>query len=154
MKSFIFIGCILVCYSCIKEKQTFSYLKPYNNTGHTITIIPYSNGVKNESQKKILSPDSVAELEYNFTRGITSVPIIFFNYIRNVDSIHVLFDNQYQITHLLVNASSSLKSYPLSSQRNFGNKNSYQDEKTVDKKLTRTWEVKYTFTQQDYLDAQ
>jgi len=155
MKLFLIFSCILVCFSCITEKQTFSTQKLYNSTNHTIIIIPFFNGVEIGSKKKMLPPNSVIELEYRFTRGINNVPAIFFDYFKNVDSLHVMFDNQYQITHLLLSTfTSGLKNYASSSTRNLGNVYSYAKEKTEDKKNSRTWEVKYIFTNQDYLDAQ
>lgn len=153
MKLFLLLAAAF-CFSCMKERQTFSYQKIYNSTNHTIMIIPFSNGVEKEESKKLLGPNSVIELEYRMVRGINNTPSILFDYFRNVDSLHVIFDNQYQVTHLLLGTSTSTRrNYTLGSNRNLGNRDSYILEKKEDNKYSRTWELQYQVTEQDYLYA-
>ncbi len=140
--------------SCIKEKQTMSYLKLTNSTGHSIQMVPYKNGTVFTSNVKALSPNSTIELEHNFTRGINEEPVIFNTYVTEVDSIQVIWDSKDTITHLhLASDLSSTNHYPISSNRNLFKQGSYKTDITGDTKHSRTWEVVYTFTEQDYLDA-
>ena len=145
---------ICILSSCIKEKQTVSYLKIINKTNHTISIAPYQHGAILTNNLKNIGPNSTLELERNLDRGITGVPVVFHHYFSNIDSLHINWDAQYDITHLLLATdSSSIKHYTITSPRNLFKYENYKEEITYDKKHARTWEVTYAFTEQDYLDA-
>ena len=101
------ITLISILSSCIKEKQTVSYLKIINKTNHTISIEPYQHGAILANNIKNIVPNSTLELERNLNRGITGVPVVFHYYFSNIDSLHITWDAQYDITHLLLAADSS-----------------------------------------------
>lgn len=140
--------------SCIKEKQTLSYLKIINTTNHSISIVPFQYGAILTDNIKDINPNSILQLECNVTRGIAGIPVVFGYYFTNPDSLHVKWDAQYSITHLhLATDSSGVKHYTVTSPRNLFKQENYKEEITKDKKHNRIWEVTYAFTEQDYLDA-
>lgn len=157
MKRIIFLLSMvttLVC--CTKEKETITSLIIHNNSSKNIEIMPYRNGGIYTPGRLSIPSGSGHSFPSHASRGISKVPVVFPSYLDMTDSIVVVFDGTYRITHLLHDSTTTypIKHYLKTSVRNLGNLDSYISVITSDKKHKRFFEVKYTFTQQDYLDAQ
>lgn len=153
MNKFIFTIVLFFLISCGKEEVTFSSLNIYNETKYKITIIPYFNGVIKSNNIINLSPFENKELESLTQKGLSDRPIIFYDHLKLVDSFIVKYDDTiYKIHNGLDSFILNKKVYNLQSNRNLFS-NSYSTRKTENTKTRRKWEISYSFTEQDYIDA-
>lgn len=140
--------------SCSKEKNTYSNSYGKNTTFHTIKVQPYKNGVIDNNTGFQLQANESKQIYYNNTRG-KNAGLTYGAANQPADSFLVTFDNLWSIVHYkptLVGNSS--KRYLYSSRRNLYNDSSYVTVLSKDTKYSNHWEFTYTFTEQDYLDAQ
>lgn len=146
---------ILYASACsVKEEVSSTSVILFNNTEHQISITSFRNGVANNSSLIHLPNYGNYTIESGSSLGKTKGPVYFFDYFQNVDSVVVMWDNTYPITHMISDSFISTDKYiPFGNSRNLGNGNAYTNELTEETKYTIAWTVKYTFTEQDYLDA-
>ncbi|MEQ1799580.1 MAG: hypothetical protein ABL872_16615, partial [Lacibacter sp.] len=86
-------------------------------------------------------------------RGIGN-GLTYGGYNQPLDSFVVVYENIYYISHYkptLVGGNS--KKYLYTSKRNIYNDSSYVPNLIIDSKHQRSWDFKYSFFEQDYLDA-
>lgn len=151
MKFFgLFILLITLLSGCIKEQSSQSDTYFVNATSHLIRVNSY--GALNKSfeitpgQTKNVLSQNAKVLNNGISYGYISQP---------VDSFIVVFDMHDSIVHYksyLVG--NNPKRYLYSSRRNIYNDSSYIKTLVSESKNFRGWSFTYTFTEQDYLDAQ
>lgn len=150
---------LLITYTAACKKESSTRFEAYliNKSGHSIEIKPYFNGFVSTVNIMRLQQNDTLQIADGFYRGISSDSSAGFipKYFAGADSLIVVFDNTYSITHY-INTPSLLNSkyYLFTSQRNIGNPRSYQMIIKSSSSTFRENEFWYTFTQQDYLDAQ
>lgn len=146
--------CVLTL-SCTRERSTNYVASLYNGTSHNIEIKPYYGGVSPANKKINLGPMESIEIANGFDRGIVDHAGFSSAYLNGEDSVVVIFNNNKTISHYVITpASLSNKYYLYTSLRNLGNYKSYEYAIVKDSKQERDVSYKYTFTNQDYLDAQ
>lgn len=146
------IGLIMLA-SCSKEKNTISNTDFVNSTLHNINVKAYKNGIIQTDGSFILNANETKQVFNLNNRGIGS-GLTFGGYYQPMDSFVVTFDNTYSISHYKPNLiGTNLKKYLYSSKRNIYNDSSYVPNLLKDSKYRREWDFKYTFVEQDYLDA-
>ncbi len=145
---------IVVLFACTKEQNTYTNTFFKNITVYNIKVRAYSGGGINSSSSFELEPNETRNVFYNNTRGI-GMGVSFGRINQPMDSFVVIFGNLYSIVHYKPNLiGTNSKKYLYSSKRNLYNDSSYlliiKDESKSEKHVDFT----YTFTNQDYLDAQ
>jgi hypothetical protein len=156
MKYTITIIISLILLSCQKERQTSFQAFLINKSGHKIEIRPHFGST--------VPSDKIIRLQMNdsflvgdgFFRGLVAADAYGFSskYLNGADSLRIIFDDVFSITHYVrTPASFAPKYYLYTSLRNLGNYKSYAATSTVISKTAWYNEYKYTFTEQDYLDA-
>jgi hypothetical protein len=154
MKIFLIAMILLPGFvSCIKEKSTVSNTVFANTTPYAIQVNAYTGGQ--------VQPGSTFSLAANETKQVFSIRDggigngTTFGYIHfPVDSFVVVFDTAHSIAHYKpALTGNNPKRYLYSSKRNIYNDSSYAVNILSDTKYKREWGFKYTFTEQDYLDA-
>ncbi len=156
MRKKLLLICIylVVQIGCTKEKSTNTYLYIQNSTQHKIQVIPFKNGIEYTQGKFSLTSQQKLTIGVYSTRGISNIPLAFPEYMNGTDSIRVIYDSTYTITHYLITPVSYNSKFLLrSSNRNIGNIGNYINTITIDKKYQRSWDMIFTSTEQDYLDA-
>ncbi len=120
-----------------------------NLTIHSIKITPFKNGNIFAKGVLELDPNTTIVVDTISVPADRDTPPESQGFFNGFDSVQVYFDNQKLITHLLLpDATSGNKYYTRTSPRNFNNP---QCSSII--KPEWVWEITYTFTEQDYLDA-
>lgn len=138
---FTLLSCLILsaCYYCkaiLTSEQIYS-----NNSNHFIIVIPYSNGVAINTKSKAFEP-------------FQKIGGFLFDTLK-VDSVHVLYDNMYSATHYNWNMpkfDNNPRAIKFDSTRCVFSSFVVTEHK-VGKCGYHTIST-YTFTEQDYLDAQ
>lgn len=126
--------------------QAFAFNNP---TLHSVKITPFKNGNMVAERMLDLKPNSLLVIDTISGPANRDTPPKFYPFFDGFDSVQVYFDNQKLITHLLLpDVTSGNKYYTPTSPRNFNNP---QCSSII--KPEWVWEITYTFTEQDYLDA-
>lgn len=147
---------ILMLTSCSVEESTYTTSYIYNSSKHSIKISPYYQGnIVKEDSVNIGVNQTYKILDKN-NRGKGSgfsYPL----YIANYDSIQIRFDDSIQIHHYSFAASKSKTSFDgivYDSNRSIYNESNYIRVIKNEDKYSISNEYTFTFTEQDYLDAQ
>lgn len=152
MKWILLIITTVIFISCIKEDTTNYTATLVNSTNHNIVIQYFYNGqVAVRDTVKIASGSSF-QIADGFNRGISDHAGFNPNY--SGDSAIVIFDNLRKKMHFGIHSSNSTNSYSYSSTRNILNYLSFTYEYSDASKHIRNATYTYTFTEQDFLDAQ
>jgi hypothetical protein len=152
MKYLIF-GIVITFMSCKKDSVTLSNTIFANNSTHQIIVQGFKNGVNDIESSFVLNPNETKSVFTLNNRGIGN-GLSFGEYYRPIDYFLVQFDGQYKISHYKSNLiGTNPKRYLFTSIRNIYNDSNYIKNITKDEKYRREWDFKYTFTEQDYLDA-
>lgn len=155
MKCIHWLAICIVFVGCTKERSTNYVATLYNGTSHNIEIKPYYGGVSPANKKINLGPLESLEIANGSRRGIGENAGFSSNVLGSPDSMIVIFNNTFSITHYTVTPTAfSNKYYLYTSLRNIENFKSYEYTILKDSKHERGVSYKYTFTNQDYLDAQ
>ena len=154
MKIVVFAGLSILCLACEKESSTNYKASLTSTTAHNIEIRPYYGGTSPSNKRVFLGNGEEFEIAEgsNWGKGDSGFDSKFFG---APDSIIVIFDGTFKCTHY-VNTPGALANryYLFSSLRNLMNPKSYQY-KVLDKsKHEMNVSYTYSFTDQDYLDAQ
>jgi hypothetical protein len=154
MKNYYYLAIILaVLTGCIKEKSTVSNTNFINSTLHNINVKAYKNGSIQTDGSFTLNANETKQIFNLNNRGIGS-GLTFGGFYQPIDSFVITFDNFYSISHYKPNLiGNSFKKYLYTSKRNIYNDSSYVPNLITDSKYRREWDFKYTFIEQDYLDA-
>jgi hypothetical protein len=140
-------------FNCIKEEITGSKFEIRNETQHSITIIPYSDGNLSYKDSVRVEKNQIITIDGGWERGLTP-GILYATFVKD-GPILVIFDKIFKIIHYRDDLNThSEKYYSLTSSRNFYNELSYKKTMTDINKFNRNVLLIYTFTEQDYLDAQ
>ncbi|MEO7266306.1 MAG: hypothetical protein ABIW38_15425 [Ferruginibacter sp.] len=153
MKKYILVFSFIPLLSCTKEEigHTKSYL--INSTNHNIKILPYIGASLDNSASKTIPPNSTIEVYAADVRGKTIDPS-FGTVLQPYDSVVVSYDDVVKIPHIKFNlAYSGMHRVLFSSNRSISNQNNYLKTITSETKNSIEGNFKYTFTEQDYLDA-
>ncbi len=141
----------IVFTSCIKESMTESSNYFFNSSDHMINVQAFRDGQVLDVSSFTLNGNS-EKLVFQTINGGIGEGICFCG--GGSDSIVVTFDSLYSITHYTSNFSgSNPNSYSFNSKRNIYNGSNYLTILKDVSKFRREWEFKYTFTEQDYIDA-
>jgi hypothetical protein len=155
MRFIHWLAICIVFVSCTKERSTNYVATLYNGSSHNIEIKPYYGGVSPANKKINLGPMESKEIANGFDRGIVDHAGFSSAFLGSPDSMVVIFNNAFSITHYTVTPTVfSNKYYLYTSLRNIENYKSYEYKILEDSKHERGVSYKYTFTNQDYLDAQ
>jgi hypothetical protein len=137
---------MIACGDKPSRTQAFAF---NNSTLHSIKITPFKNGNMVVERMLDLKPTSLLVIDTISGPANRDTPPKFYPFFDGFDSVQVYFDNQKLITHLLLpGATSGNKYYTTASPRNFNN-----PQCATIVKPEWVWEITYTFTEQDYLDA-
>lgn len=151
---------ILNLNSCINKEYNVNYNVFFcNQSGKNLSIEYYKNGIININQ-------SIKNIKNNECRNVFSIvsrgssPTYGSEIIDN-DSAVIIFDDGRKLTHYgyFQKNGPNPKAYPNNHNRNiFGDGTGYKDNWVYtlvsETKNSKSEEMKYTFTEQDYLDAQ
>jgi hypothetical protein len=139
--------------ACIKESNTFSTTRFNNTTSHYISVDVYKWGGLVPQHSFFLTPGE-SKIVLSTSNGGIGNGIALGSMLMIMDSIKVVFDDLYRITHYKPSLTgTNPHNYPYHSPRNIFNDSSYTRVLKGDRKYRRECDFKYTFTQQDYLDA-
>lgn len=153
MKIFFLAVLLFFFSSCTKDGVTLSYTNFINSTNHSINVRAYLGGLIQNQSSFILNPNETKQVFDLNNRGVGN-GVSFGVYSHPLDSFVVTFDNTYNISHYKPTLiGMSIKKYLYSSKRNIYNDSSYIPNLLKDTKYRREWDFKYTFVEQDYLDA-
>ncbi len=152
-KYFILYLLFIVHVSCRYEESTSTTTFITNNSSHSIEIIPYYQGMISTIDIKDIAPNSTLSVLSNNTRGKSagySYPI----YLIAVDSVYVSYDNLNTVVYYKENSlSTNLKAITYDSSRSIYNEANYIRKILIESKRSISNEYTFTFTEQDYLDA-
>lgn len=152
---FMAISMAMLFTACKKDSITTSDTVFVNTTAHQISVTSYIGGVAQaQSQSSFSLMPGESKTVLSSGNGGIGNGATFGAIYSIMDSFVVKFDNAFSITHYKVNfTGSNPKHYPFASGRNIYNEANYQATMKKDAKYRREWELKYTFKEQDYLDA-
>lgn len=153
MKQILFFGFVLFLIGCEKEEvgHTKSYIK--NTTSHTIKLLPYNGASLDNSNIKIVAPNSTLEVYAANVRGKTIEPS-FGTLLQPYDSVLVTYDDTIKIPHIKFNLTYNGPHKVLfNSNRSISNSNNWTKSITNETKYSLEGNFLYTFVEQDYLDA-
>jgi len=162
MKKIIFIlitSCIFL-HSCSPSRGdvvTVTRLYFNNSTIHVIKLVPYKNGIVITDSVKVFLPNTITLLESQKYKMLTPDSETFdFRYQRNTDSILVVFDDIKKEKHRNVQSIPIESTYLPNNERSiyFNYVGVYQSKIIEQRKNYIEIEFTYTFTEQDYLDAE
>jgi|GEM_PF-3673740 len=162
MKKIIFIlitSCIFL-HSCSPSRGdvvTVTSLYFNNNTIHVIKLIPYKNGIVITDSVKVFLPNTITLLESQKYYMLSANYISFdFRYQRVTDSILVYFDNIKKEVHRNATTNPVLSPYLPSKDRSIYHTflGTYTSKIIEQRKNYIETEYTYTFTEQDYIDAE
>jgi hypothetical protein len=153
MKSLIFISFCLFLLSCQKEKvgNTNSVIR--NSTNFVIKLLPYKNGILDNSNLKELPPNTDLVVYTANVRGKTLEPC-FGTLLQPYDSILVTFNDSIKIPHIKFNLPySGTHKILFNSNRSISNQNNWTQNIESEDKYSIRGRFTFTFVYQDYLDA-
>lgn len=160
MKISIFTTVVTILFAvsgCHKtsDPSTAYYSYFENKTNHKVVVTPYLSGVVYPQNISTLSANENLLLIKGGVLGTTEfTPLTAYIGVGSqMDSTIVTFDDTLSIVHyLMASPIGSRKYYLWTSNRNLLNRASWNEE--IDKSHA-SWKVttRYTFTEQDYLDA-
>lgn len=153
MKQLLYLLTLVFFSSCVKDYKSTTATFIKNTTSHKIEIIPYTNGVVNNEYYKLIEAYQDLEVYSGNVYGKTLEPD-FGTLLQPNDSIVIKFDDSVKITHLKFNSTIQTGHYILyDSNRSISNPSNYV--KTIEKETKHylRGNFRYTFTEQDYLDA-
>lgn len=147
--------------SCIREEKHESTTRICNATSKKLQLVFYRYGMIQQSETidSILPKDCKIVLEsHDF--GKTTAPS-YLNNILYMDSVIITFDDGAKLVHYgyFQKTGPNPKAYPSNHPRNIftdgsGFKDNWVYTVLKETKRSKTEETKYTFREQDYLDAQ
>lgn len=150
---YLYLIFLIALYSCVKDSVTLSKTIFTNSTLHQINLVGYKNGIIDQECTFSLNPNESKSVFVLNNRGIGN-GLSFGGYFQSVDSFVVNFDNMNMISHYKPNLiGTNTKKYLFYSSRNIFNDSNYLKNITIDRKYRREWDFKYTFVEQDYIDA-
>jgi len=155
----IVLGCFVfnACVGVKKDAIIVTRIYFYNNTKHIIKLLPYEKGLVVTDSIKVFPPSTITwlETEKNNTPSPAS-PAFDFRYRRNTDSILVTFNDVKKENHHLFMPNSSKITYLPSKERCLivEDGGAYEQKIIEQRKTYVEVEYTYTFTEQDYLDAE
>ncbi len=157
---FLFVIFCFFLYSCDHMGTGFSKNKVYfnNSTSHVIKFLPYKNGLVITDSIKVFAPNTVTLFESTniSMRGGASQPTFTGRYMLSTDSVIVTFDGIRKEKHRVISASSVAAFIFLPSKERsiFKSSDAYKLKIIEQTKYDVVSEYTYTFTEQDYLDAE
>ena len=149
----IAINCCWIFHSCEPSRGDALNIKRvyFNNiTSHIIKLLPYKNGLVIKDSVKVFLPNSITILESQKYKSLTASTDFDFKYQRVTDSIIVKFDDSKKEKHLF--GEIFLPNKERCIETNFGG--AYNVKIIEQRKNFIEVEFTYTFTEQDYLDAE
>lgn len=154
MKAKLFIYLIFIMITgCVLEHggKFVSYIE--NDTTHQIELHYYKNGQENQDVYLSLNQNEIKEVLVTAgSDGLDSYPSHISGY--EFDSLIVEFDNSRKAVHYNFNtAGPNPNAIMYDNPRNLFNEENYAERIIVEKKRRSEREFRYTFTEQDYLDA-
>ncbi len=159
---FLFItSCFYIFNSCSEPSRgdVINVTRLYfnNSTNYLIKFIPYKNGLAITDSIKVFLPNTITQLEglkFNSQSGASST--FDFKYRRNTDSIMVIFNNIKKEKHKFSVTNTLVSPYLPSKERSiYTNDGGAYDVKIIEqRKNFIEVEFTYTFSEQDYLDAE
>ena len=153
MKNIFILSFILFLNGCIKEKvgHTKSFIT--NTTTHTIKIYPYYGATLDNSNIKIVNPNSTVEVYKLNPRGKTIDPC-FGTLLQPYDSVLITYDDVVKIPHIKFNLTYTGNHKILfSNNRSISNADHWTKLITNETKYSLEGNFTYVFVEQDYLDA-
>lgn len=154
MKLLLSILFITSLSGCIIERST-SYRGVFvNKTAHTIEVKTFRNGVNTPNLTLTILPNSETLFADGTDRGLNDVSAGFNSEAYGGDSVHVVFEGTYLMVHYGAAVRTSPKYYEQTHPRSLNNASGWLITTPVDKKYRRSHEYRFTFIDQDYLDAQ
>lgn len=154
MKILALIVIPLVALNCTRKEEsctTDNYL--INNTNHSIQINFYSDGILQDADKVELNKNESKNVFSHFSLGKKNT----FSYGQKIsifDSAILLFDDTVRIKHYSFKVDSSgKKGLGFEDIRNIINPSNYSGGLSNETKHTATYTYKFTFTEQDFLNA-
>ncbi len=162
MKKIIVFLFLIGCFglnSCEYKGSTMSLNKIYfnNNTNHVIKFLPYKNGSIITDSIKVFAHNTVTFLESLEINGRGSGSSTFTNkYMNKTDSVIVTFDGIKKEKHQFIPVSSAAAFIFLPSKERsiFSPSDAFNLKVIEQRKGYLESEYTYTFTEQDYLDAE
>jgi len=140
---------------CSKDKTTVTRTWLQNTTAHTIAIEPYFRGVLVPGQSLTLTAGQLLEVARGTSAGFADRTDFAAGFLHACDSIVVTFNNQHKISHYrAVPAQARPRHYPFAAARNLLNKENYPYTRQDVNAYGRNTSYLFTFTEQDYRDAQ
>lgn len=137
---------IVSCKDKPSRNQAFVFKNP---TPHFIKIFPFHDGNIILNGVLEVNPNSILVLDTISVPADGDTEPVFHGLFNGFDSVQVHFDNQKLITHLLLPGyTSGNNHYTPDSPRNFNNPNC-----ATIVKPDWVWQITYTFTEQDFIDA-
>lgn len=151
--NYLLLLLLIVFMGCIKEKvgHTKSFIK--NSTSYKIILLPYNGAAIDNSNIKVINPNSSVEVYNANVRGKTIEPS-FGTLLQPYDSVVVSYDDTIKIPHIKFNLV-YIGSHKVlfNSNRSISNQSNWTKAITNETKYSLQGEYTYTFVQQDYLDA-
>lgn len=143
---------MLAFSSCVIEDagSTRSFL--INKSAHVIKVVPYLNGSEQVDAIKLVNPEEKLLVFQMHQRGKIIKPS-YADILKPYDYVKVIYDNQFTVVHLKTVAQNP-KELSFENNRNIMNIKNY--EFIIDKETKHTIlnHYNFTFTEQDYLNAQ
>jgi hypothetical protein len=147
-KSILIVLLTLSIHGCRCKASLSSQTFITNSSTHQTELVPYKDGLA-MNQKSILLRNSENKSFYTNNGGIFLFDIA-------VDSIEVVFDETIKAVHYSFEISKSgknPKAIKYNQPRNLHNSSSFELSVKEESKCNTIHEYKYTFTEQDYLNA-
>ena len=157
---FLYIISLSIFHSCTGDTKRVSthITRTYfnNSTSYMIKLLPYKNGLLINDNIKIFAPNSINLFESNkFFMPDESITFGF-TYQQNTDSIIVAFDNIKKEKHRVFQIKPNESPYLPNQQRSLYSvdQSAFLPKIINQRKNFIEVEFTYTFTEQDYLDAE
>lgn len=154
MKILMYMILVLLSFNCVRKEEsstTDNYL--INDTGHFIKVDYYSNGVVQISESVTLVPDEVKNGYTHFSRGKGN-DLSYGEKVSFFDSALILFDDTIKSVHYSFKADTTgKKGIKFQSSRNIFNPSNYSGGKVSETRYSGTYEYRFQFTKQDYVNA-
>jgi hypothetical protein len=144
----------LITIGCEKEPTTSYEVTLINPTLHQITVLPFFNGSVNANDTIFLVKSSNFVIAIGNELGIVNHAGFDSKYLSGIDSLLIIYDDSFEIVHYnIAPPIVSPKSYLSSDPRNLFNYLNYEYSFEDKSKTMRQAWYRFTFTEQDYLDA-
>jgi len=157
MKKVFYFTCMTMLFAACSKTDKMTTLEAwlYNNSSHSILILPYKSGIVLASDTIRLSENDSLQYGLSSDWGDITGPGFYSEYSGGPDdSIIVIYDDIYKISHYAnTPVNLAIKYYLFDSKRNIMNPLSYEFSRIENKNESYTNMHKYRFTEQDYLDA-